>query len=104
RSYDITEGFSLSVFSAFCSRASFYLGNESGPMHIASAFDVPLLGLFGPGVPYVFYPQGLKAEVLHHILPCNPCDQIHCVHPENPCISRIEVNDVLRKIDEIMAK
>jgi ADP-heptose:LPS heptosyltransferase len=103
-SHDITDGFSLSAFSACCSQASFYLGNESGPMHIASAFALPLIGLFGPGVPHVFYPIGEKVRVLHHILPCNPCDQIHCVHPENPCISRIAANDVLEKIDEIMAE
>ncbi len=102
--YDFTAGFSLSQFSCLCSRASFYLGNESGPMHIASAFGTPLIGLFGPGVPYVFYPRSQRSAVLHIILSCNPCDQVHCVHPENPCISRIQVSEVLVKIDEILHK
>ena len=101
-SYRFTEGYSLSQFSCLCSKASFYLGNESGPMHIASAFEVPLLGLFGPGVPVVFYPRSPRSAVLHHVLSCNPCDQIHCVHPGNPCISRILVADVLVKVDEIL--
>jgi ADP-heptose:LPS heptosyltransferase len=104
RTHDFTTGFSLSQFSCLCSRASFYLGNESGPLHIASAFGIPLLGLFGPGVPDVFYPRSARAQVLHHVLPCNPCDQIHCVYPGNPCISRIELADVLGKIDEILHK
>jgi ADP-heptose:LPS heptosyltransferase len=102
--FDFTGGFSLSQFSCLCSMASFYLGNESGPMHIASAFEVPLIGLFGPGVPYVFYPRSKDSAVLHIILSCNPCDQVHCVHPENPCISRIDTTEVLKKIDEILHK
>jgi len=102
QTFDFTTGFSLSQFSYLCSLADFYLGNESGPMHIASAFNRPLIGLFGPGVPDVFYPRSDRAKVLHHVLSCNPCDQIHCVHPENPCISRIQAVDVLEKIDEIL--
>lgn len=102
KSFRFTEGYTLSQFSCLCSKASFYLGNESGPLHIASAFEVPLVSLFGPGVPVVFYPRSPRSAVLHHVLSCNPCDQIHCVHPENPCISRIQVVDVLGKIDEIL--
>ncbi len=104
KTFDFSSGFSLSEFGSLCSRASFYLGNESGPMHIASAFKVPMIGLFGPGVPNVFYPLSEKSVVLHHVLSCNPCDQIHCVHPENPCISRIMAGDVFEKIDEILHK
>lgn len=102
RTYNFTRGFSLSQFSFLCSKASFYLGNESGPLHIASAFDVPMIALFGPGVPDVFYPVSPNSKVLHHVLPCNPCDQIHCVHPDNPCISRIQANDVLETITQIL--
>src|SRR5690606_19177777 len=36
--HSFTQGFSLADFSCLCSKASFYIGNESGPLHIASAF------------------------------------------------------------------
>ncbi|HEY1047832.1 MAG TPA: glycosyltransferase family 9 protein [Bacteroidia bacterium] len=100
--YDFIGDYTLSQFSCLCSKAQFYVGNESGPLHIASAFNVPLVALYGPGVPDVFYPSSDKRAVLHHVLECNPCDQIHCVHPDNPCISRIQVHDVICKIDEIL--
>jgi heptosyltransferase II len=96
-----TQGYSLSDFSCLCDLAQFYIGNESGPLHIASAYNLPLVALYGPGVPNVFYPLSVKSKVLHHVLSCNPCDQIHCVHPENPCISRIQVADALFAIEEI---
>lgn len=102
KSFSFTNGFSLSEFSCLCSKATFYVGNESGPMHMASAFDVPLLGLFGPGVPNVFYPISKNSKVLHHVLKCNPCNQIDCVEPKNPCITRIQVIDAEVAIAEIM--
>jgi ADP-heptose:LPS heptosyltransferase len=92
----------LSIFSALCSKASFYIGNESGPIHIAASFDVPLIGLYGPGVKDVFYPYSKNSKVLHHVLKCNPCDQIHCVEPQNPCINRIKVMDVFTNIEQMI--
>ncbi len=93
--YYFTEGYTLSQFSYLCSKANFYIGNESGPLHIASAFNVPLVALYGPGVPNVFYPKGKNAIVLHHVLSCNPCNQIDCVQPLNPCINLIKITDVI---------
>lgn len=102
KSHDASGLFTLSQLACLCSRADFYLGNESGPLQIACTFQLPLIALFGPGVPEVFYPRHKRAVVLHHIMPCNPCDQIHCVQPSDPCISRIQTADVLIRIDEIL--
>ena len=93
---------SLSALASFTKNASLYVGNESGPLHIAALSNIPCLGLYGPGEPFVFYPYGKKSAVLHHILPCNPCNQIHCVHPENPCIGRITLEEVNEKIIALM--
>jgi ADP-heptose:LPS heptosyltransferase len=72
-------------------------------MHIAAAMDVPVLALFGPGQPEIFAPFGAGNKFLHVRLACHPCDQIHCVHPDNPCINRIEVQDVLREVKSFLA-
>jgi ADP-heptose:LPS heptosyltransferase len=101
-SYNLSGKFSLAELSYLCSKASIYIGNESGPLQIASSFEIPLIALFGPGVPNVFYPIHPKARIFHHVLACNPCDQIHCVQPNNPCISMISTLDVLGKIDELV--
>jgi ADP-heptose:LPS heptosyltransferase len=96
-----TENFSLLDFAALVSKASLFVGNESGPIHIAAIMNTPLVGIYGPGVTNIFYPIGNKAKVVHHILDCNPCDQIHCVRPENPCINlvtQIEVQETISKI------
>ncbi|MCC6817895.1 MAG: glycosyltransferase family 9 protein [Bacteroidia bacterium] len=97
-----TRGFSLSQFSCLCSKAHVYLGNESGPLQIASTFGLPTVALFGPGVKDVFYPQNKKAKVLHYVLDCNPCDQVHCVLPDNPCMNRIQIEEVLEALDNVI--
>ena len=48
---------SLGTFASVISRAELFLGNESGPLQIADAMGVKSIGLFGPGVKDVFYPQ-----------------------------------------------
>lgn len=92
---------SLLDYAALVSRAVCMIGNESGPMHIAAAMDVPVIALFGPGIPSVFAPYGLKAQFIHHKLPCNPCAQKVCVLPDNPCMNRIRVQDVLQLVNTI---
>lgn len=88
-----TEKLSITELAVLISKAHAFVGNESGPLQIADAMGIRSLSFFGPGVKNVFYPQHPQSLVLHKVLPCNPCDQIHCKHPENPCIDRITLED-----------
>ena len=97
-----THNFSLLDFAELVKRAQLFIGNESGPLHIAALMETPLVGIYGPGVPDVFYPIGEKSKVVHHILECNPCNQIQCIRPENPCINLVTVMEVEEKISEIL--
>ena len=92
---------SLLAFYSFIKGASLYVGNESGPLQLADIAGIPTIGIFGPGVPMVFYPQSIKSRVLHEVLACNPCDQIHCIRPENRCVNLISVAAVKLAIDKV---
>lgn len=83
-------------------KSSIFIGNESGPLQLADAAKVPLVGLFGPGVKHVFYPQNKNAIVIHEILECNPCDQLNCKFPEFTCMDRITVDKVNLSIDKLL--
>ncbi len=93
---------SLSAFGALVKNAAIYIGNDSGPLHIAALNGTPCIGLYGPVAPDVFYPPVKNAVVLHKVLLCNPCNQINCVHPENPCIQRISFDEVKESIDKLL--
>lgn len=100
--YSIAGLFNLTELSALASLCNLFVGNESGPLHIAAVSGAPSLGLYGPGEPDVFYPWGKHTAVIHHVLACNPCDQITCVHPENTCMQRIHLQEVIEKIESLL--
>jgi len=47
RSFRVLAGAPLSQIKSLISGASLFFGNDSGPAHIAAAFDIPLVVLFG---------------------------------------------------------
>ncbi|MEP6492321.1 MAG: glycosyltransferase family 9 protein [bacterium] len=49
---------SLIVTAAALSLADLFAGHDSGPLHIAGAFGVPVVGVFAPGQPDRTFPQG----------------------------------------------
>ena len=53
-----------SIFSLMQS-ASLFIGNDSGPAHIAAAFGVPSVVLFGPSNPCIWAPWRTRSEVVH---------------------------------------
>lgn len=97
-----SPGNTLLEMAALMQRSKLFIGNESGPLQIADLCKIPVIGLFGPGVKEVFYPRAEKKVVLHHILECNPCDQVHCKYPENTCMERINAIDVKLAVDQLL--
>jgi ADP-heptose:LPS heptosyltransferase len=94
--------FPLDHLPALLQQASIFVGNESGPLHLACAVNIPVVGIFGPGVKDVFYPWSERSAYIHHVLPCNPCDQIHCVSPDNPCIRRVGIKEVQAAVEQLI--
>ena len=45
--------------AAALSLAALFVGHDSGPLHIAGAFGVPVVGVFAPGQPDRTFPQGV---------------------------------------------
>ena len=95
--------FTLNELMALFQKARIFVGNESGPLHIAAALNVDSIGLFGPGLPTVFYPMSDRSKVIHKILKCNPCDQVHCtLQSGDTCMDRIKVEEVKACVDDLL--
>ena len=75
----------LAVTAAGLSLATLFVGHDSGPLHIAGAFGVPVVGVFAPGQPDRTYPQGV-----------GPSRMIH-----RPSPSGIDAGTILREIDAL---
>jgi len=104
KTYNTAGMFNLIEFAALVKQSKFYVGNESGPLCIASISGTKTLGLFGPGEPHVFYPYGQNTAYIHHVLDCNPCDQTHCVRPNEPCMQLITLSQVQLAISKLLSQ
>lgn len=97
------------------SKCNLFIGNDSGPMHIAAVQGVKTLGLFGPNLPIRFGPYGKGNIGLYKGYNCefSPCINVHkgqvpdCLYPRNSndyqkCMKNISVNDVLKEVDKLV--
>lgn len=97
----------LKGLAALLSRASLYIGNDNGPMHMAAALGVPVIAVFGRNIPGVgpvrWGPWGEKHTVFHKDPGCDPCYDTKC--PYNfKCLDNIGVEEVLEAAKDIMER
>ena len=59
--FNLTGNTSLVSLPALIKRADWVISNDSGPMHLAAALGVRVLGIFGPTDPRLFGPYPLTA-------------------------------------------
>jgi heptosyltransferase III len=64
RRIDLVGRIDLLTAAASLARADFYVGNDSGLMHLAAAAGVPTLGLFGPSLEQHYAPWGPLGAVV----------------------------------------
>ncbi len=76
--------------------------NDSGPMHIAGALDIPTVAMFGPSDPQLWAPiGGRKITLTPTPMECMPCDQKNCPYLNDFCMTRLSVNEVKRAINRL---
>ena len=64
REYRRLHGAPLAEIKKLLSGASLFVGNDSGPAHMAAAFGVPVLEIFGESDPAIWGPWRTAAEVV----------------------------------------
>lgn len=97
----------LSELMALMKFFKLFVTNDSGPMHIATAFGVPTLGIFGPTTRELgFFPYGEGHRVVEvKDLPCRPC-ALHggkkCPEGHFKCMRDITVDEVFNTVKEML--
>lgn len=80
------------------------VANDSGPMHLANALKIPVVGIFGSGEsvrtrPYIMD----KARVIDSSSrDCKPCYREECKSPD--CMEEISVDSVWKAVQELKAQ
>ncbi len=98
---DLVGKLSVKETAAVLERCQLFIGNDSGPMHLAAAVGTPVVAFFGPSEPRHYRPYGVEQRLLEVDLPCRPCDHVHCAQEENMCLSSISVGDILAAAEEL---
>ena len=94
----------IQALGALISRADLFICHDSGPMHMASALNIPTVALFGPSKVVNWKPRSADAVVVRAKLPCCPCKQKKCGRPEDYCMDTISVPEVLKAAEGLLQK
>ncbi|HEX9078194.1 MAG TPA: lipopolysaccharide heptosyltransferase II [Desulfuromonadaceae bacterium] len=78
---------------ALIRRCDFFVTNDSGPMHIAAAFGVPLVAIFGSTDHTGTAPCGDRAVVVRKEIACAPCKLRECPS-DHRCMAAVTADDV----------
>ena len=94
----------LRQFLAVASRCCAFVGNDSGPMHMAAGLGVRVVAIFGPELAEWFGPLGDGHQIVNRkALWCRPCWR-KCRFAEQYCLTLISVEDVMQAVCNIVGR
>lgn len=96
------HGLTLGALKQILRRAALLITNDTGPRHIAAAFDTPVLALFGPTDPrWTIIPFDERIIVAD---PTLPEEEVVEDHPERCRVDRISLEDVQAATEELLGR
>jgi ADP-heptose:LPS heptosyltransferase len=93
---------SIKGLAALVGGAQLFVGNDSGPAHIAAALGIPTVAIMGTADIERYRPYGPRTEICYRAVRCGPCYAGGCYMPENICLQPVEVEEVLEKVDRLL--
>ncbi|HLH72843.1 MAG TPA: glycosyltransferase family 9 protein [Chloroflexota bacterium] len=95
---NLTGELSLDELAELARRAVVYIGNDSGPTHLAEAAGARVIAVFGPSDPVVYGPRAPNAVAISAGFWCSPCFEAGRVAPcvKPLCMPAISVERVWR--------
>lgn len=104
-------GLSLRQLAALLDMASVFVGNNSGPMHVAAAMGTPCVVIQGPTAPNweIYFREVPHRIIKMNHLPCIPCERLgsipgRCTNTTSPkgCLAGIDVPTVEAAVLELL--
>ena len=110
----LAGGATLPELAALLERCALYVGNDSGPAHLAAAAGVPTVTLYGSSTPSRTGPRSssrARHVAVSAAFPCAPCRERFfddCPSPPTadgrpPCLDAISIDAVLRSVERVLS-
>jgi heptosyltransferase-2 len=101
RSLVLSGATTIRELMAAVKRCAMLLTNDTGPMHIASAFQVPVVAIFGPTDWRTTSPFGSAHAIVRQPVDCAPCLLRECPI-DHRCMTRVTVDQVHEDTVQLM--
>ncbi len=102
--FESLDSLSIRALKSLLAGARLFLGNDSGPAHIAAAFGVPCVLVFGSSNSAVWRPWQTEHEVVETDWDCKPCPGDRCYAFDQPrCILSVEAVQVENAVTRLLA-
>jgi len=107
---DIEKNLKISNYKNLCGRLTIkelceytrgldlFITNDSGPMHIAAAYNVPIVAVFGPTNYNETSPWSKNYKIVTKDLECAPCMKRECPLGHHKCMKEIKAEDVIKAV------
>ncbi|MFC1721522.1 glycosyltransferase family 9 protein [Patescibacteria group bacterium] len=82
-------------------KSDLFIGNDSGPLHIASTTKTLIIAIFGPTNPVVDGPYKLNGKLLFHETDDSPCYTMNC-EGHTPCIENVSIKEVIGEATKLL--
>jgi heptosyltransferase-2 len=92
---------SVRELMAVLARCRLMVTNDSGPMHIAAAFGVPTVAIFGPTDHTTTSPLGDRCRIVRNAVDCAPCLLRECP-VDHRCMELVTTDAVLNAAYELL--
>lgn len=94
---------SVRQLMALLASVELVITNDSGPMHVAAAFERPVVALFGPTDHRVTSPLCSRLSLVRKQTECAPCLKRECPG-DHRCMADITVEDVLCGVEALVRR
>lgn len=93
---------SINELCSYIGGCSLFITNDSGPMHVAAAYKVPTVAIFGP-TKYKETSQwkNQKSKIVRHEMECSPCMKRECPLGHHECMKNITASEVIEAVKEL---
>ena len=93
---------SIPELCSFIGGLDLFITNDSGPMHVAAAYSVPTVAIFGP-TRHLETSQwrNEKSYIVRHDMECAPCMKRECPLGHHNCMKSITSDEVIEAIKKL---